>query len=118
MDWDARKSQLVIDTYSVGKKSRVTKRLIQVLEVGDALYFLDRASTDTIARSGNAVELLTLGKNSVSFLIKRRYPGGSFTTILRSEVRKLEISARTLKFIERYYHNQILTGSSTWVLKR
>ncbi len=115
VNWNARRSQLLID---------ITKLVTQIFEVGDALYFNDTKSADfiktedTIARDGNKVEVLTLDRKKVSFLTKRRMRAGAHTRIPRPEVRQLEISGRTLKLIELYYHNEMLVGSRTWVLKR
>lgn len=124
VDWDLRKSQFVIDTDAVGRESRVSQRLTQIFEVGDALYFSDTHSADfiktggTIARSGNEVEVLTLDRKMLLFLIKRRIPTGADTRIPRAELRQLEISGRTLRFVELFYINGMLTGSRSWVLNR
>ena len=115
VNWNARRSQLLID---------ITKLVTQIFEVGDTLYFSDNKSADflktadTIARGGNKVEVLALDREKVSFLIKRRIRTGAHTRIPRPVVRQLEISGRTLKLIEIYYHNEMLVGSRTWVLKR
>lgn len=124
VDWNARRSQLLIDTDSVGKESGIRKRVTQIFEVGDALYFSDTKSADfiktadTIARDGNEVEVLTLDRKKVSFLIIRRIPTDTHTRIPRAEVRQLEISGRTLKLIELYYQNKMLAGSRTCILNR
>ncbi len=124
LDWNPRKSQLVIDTETVGMETGMTKEVIQMFEVGDALYFSDtntpgfNKTPDTIAREGNKVEILILDRDLVSFLIKRRIPTDVGTRIPRAEVRQLSISGRTMKFMELHYHNRVLTDSSAWVLNR
>jgi len=118
VDWDARHSRLTIETDTTGKESRAVERLVQRFEVGAALYFADFETEDTIARDGNKVELLALDRNSVSFLIKRRFPVALRFRSLREEVRYLEITDRTLKLTELYYYNSLLAGSRTWDLGR
>jgi len=73
--------------------------------------------TDTIAVEGNKVEILGLDRKLVSFLIKRRVPTGG-ARIPRAGIRQLEVSTRSFKLTELYYHNEMLTGSRAWVLKR
>lgn len=120
VDWDAWHARLTVETDAVGQESHATETLFQRLEVGDALYFDDLESETTIAREGNKVELLALDRNRVSFLIKRHVPVGGRRSAARprGELRYLEISGKTLKLIELYYHNAMLTGSRTWNLGR
>jgi hypothetical protein len=118
VDWDARKSQLTLDTDSVGKETGVTKRRIHRFEVADALYFTDIKATDVIAQDGNRVEVLQLDRGRVSFLIKRHIPTATGGRRPQAEVRQLEISGRTLRLIELYYQQEMLTGSTTWVFNR
>lgn len=116
-DWDVFQSRLTLEIDITGEKT-VSKQLIYRFEVGSAFYFNDFNSVDSIALEGNKVELLTLNQNLVSFFIKRRTPTRSGITPLRGEIRYIETSDRTLTLVELYYHNQILTGSRTWVLNR
>lgn len=116
VDWDTHMSRLTMETDSVGRETHAVERLFQRFEVGDALYFSDYKQADIIALEGNEVEVLNLTHNIVSFIIKRRIPTGSHARIPRAEVRHLEISGRTLRLIELYYHNNMLVGSRTWAL--
>jgi len=117
-DWDAFESRLTLKADITGKET-ANQNLIYRLEIGDALYFndLDR----------NKVEILTLNQNIVSFLIKRYVPAKvtvgqhgeiSRTTRQRGEIRHLEITGRTLRLIELYYFNEMLTASRIWALNR
>lgn len=95
--WDTRTSRLVIETDSVGaRETHTVDRLFQRFEVGDALYFTDYKQTGTIALKGNEVEVLNIGKDIVSFVIKRRIPGSRYARSPRVEVRHLEISRKSL----------------------
>jgi len=118
VNWDVHKSQLTLETDSIGRESGVSIQLIQRFEVGDALYFTDIKPASKIDLEGNKVEVLTLNRNSVSFLIKRHIPTATGARKPRGEVRQLEVSGRMLKLIELYYHNEMLTDSRTWVLRR
>ena len=120
VDWDARHGRLTVQTDAIGRESHATERLFQQFEAGDALYFNDLETEHTIASEGNKVELLALDRNGVSFLIKRHVPVGGRHATARphGELRYLEISGKTLKLIELYYHNSLLTGSRTWHLGR
>lgn len=122
VNWDVHKSRLTLETDSIGKESGVSKQLMQIFEVGDALYFTNNkpafSSASNIALEGNRVELLTLNKNRVSFLIKQHISTAAGARRPRGVVRKLELSGRTLKLTELYYHNDMLSDSRSWVLNR
>lgn len=118
IDWDSHVSRLTLETDSVGRETHAVERLFQRFEVGDALYFTDYKQADIIALEGNKVEVLNIAQNIVSFITKRHIPTGSHARRPRAEVRHLEISGRTLKLVELYYHNEMLTGSRVWALDR
>jgi predicted DNA-binding antitoxin AbrB/MazE fold protein len=113
VDWDTRLSRLVMETDAVGRETHAVERLFQRFQVDDVLYFSDYKQAGTISLEGNKVEVLNITENAVSFIIKRRI---QTRRILRAEVRYLELSDKTLKQIELYYHNDLLTGSRTWAL--
>lgn len=113
VDWDARMSQLIIETDSVGRETHAVERLFHRFQVNDILYFSDAKIADNISLEGNKVKVNNITKNTVSFVIKRRI---QTRRIPRVEVRHLEISGRTLKQIELYYLNDVFTGSRTWDL--
>jgi hypothetical protein len=125
IDWDARKSQLIIDT-DLFRKGWGKGRLVQLFEAGDALYFYEtntRIVTDTLARDRNKVEVLSLDEEFVSFIIKlrvlTRVPYSEVRKeVPRAEVRQLKVSDRTLKLSELYYNNEKLVGSRSWILSR
>lgn len=125
VDWDARKSQLIVDTYLFGKEDRERKRWVRLFEVGDALYFFEtttRIATDTIARGMNEVEILSLDEGLVSFIVKTVAPGSiewrDPVNIPHAEVRQFELSDKTLKFSELFYRHNMLIGSRSWILSR
>lgn len=120
VDWDKLDSQLIIESDTTDTESRTHEIITQMFEVGDALYFRDYGGSGapqeprsgTIALKGNLVEVLTLNQNLVSFLTKTRISGQP-----RGEVRHLELSGGTIKFVELYFFES-LAGSKTWVLSR
>ncbi|NNC67472.1 MAG: DUF4124 domain-containing protein [Gammaproteobacteria bacterium] len=120
LDWDKLDSQLIIESETTDTESRTHEIITQMLEVGDALYFRDYGGSGapqeprsgTIALEGNMVEVLTINQNLVSFLTKKRISGQPY-----GEVRHLELSGGTIKFVELYFFES-LTGSKTWVLSR
>jgi hypothetical protein len=116
--WDKWISQLAIETESIGKESGVTMQLFRRFEVGDALYYSEAKEVGSIAQDGNKVEVLSLNRNMVSFLIKQHVPSGPHTRRPRVEIRHLEISDRKIKLIELYFYNGMLTDSTTWILHR
>lgn len=116
IDWDSHIARLTLETDAVGRETHAVERFFHRLEVGDALFFTDHKLADIVALEGNKVELLNITHNLVSFIIKRRYQTGSHSRRPRTEIRYLEISGRTLKLVELYYHNETLTGSRVWAL--
>lgn len=116
-NWDAFQSWLTLDSYLTGQEVS-NQQLIYTFELGDALYFSDYKQVRTMALEGNKVEVLTLNKDLVSFLIKRRILTKASARRLRGEIRHLEVSGRTWKLIELYYYDEVLTGSRTWMLSR
>jgi hypothetical protein len=66
----------------------------------------------------NEIELLSLDRNSLSFLLKRRIRTGRQDRIPRAETRQFEILDSPFRLTELYYNNGILTGSDTWILCR
>ena len=117
VDWDVRKSRFTIESDTIEKESGDIEQLIQSFKIADALYFTNNKPADTIALDGNKVELLTLHKNRVSFLIKRHISTGPDTRRPRAEVRYLKITGKTLTLVELYYHGAIFTGSRHWILR-
>ena len=118
VNWDARNSQLAIETDSVGKESGVNERLVQRFEVSDVLYFTDIKQANIVAMDGSMVEVLALYPNGVSFFIKQHIPTALGARKPRGEVRHLEISGRTLKLTELFYYNEMFTDSKSWILSR
>jgi hypothetical protein len=116
--WDSHESRLTIETDSEARETHAVERTFQRFEVGDALYFTDYKQADVIDLEGNKVEVLQITDNKVSFHIKRRIQAGGHARRPRAEIRYLEISGRAMKFIELYYHNELLTGSKVWTLDR
>lgn len=120
VDWRARQSQLVVKTDSSGKDDRSVEELTQTYKVGDALYFSD-AKTESegwsdIAVKGNKVEILTLERNTLAFLIKRSGP--KKRSLMRSEIHHLDLTKNQLLFKEIYFAHDVLAGWKTQVLHK
>ncbi|MEH6357652.1 MAG: DUF4124 domain-containing protein [Pseudomonadales bacterium] len=116
-DWDSYQSWLTLESDLTGTEV-ANEQLIYRFEVSDALYFSDYKPAKVLAQEGNKVEVLTLNQDMVSFFIKRRIPTAAGARRQRGEIRRLEISGRTLKLTELYYFNEMLMGSRNWTLNR
>lgn len=118
IDWDSHVSRLTFESDSEGRETHTVERIFQRFEVGDALYFTDHKQADKIDLEGNKVEVLNITDNLVSFMIKRRVLTGGRVRRPQVEIRHLVFSGRAMKFIELFYHNELLTGSKVWSLDR
>lgn len=118
VDWSARESKLVVETNSFGKDDMSVRELTQRYKVGDALYISSgkvlSEGWSNIAVKGNRVEILSLERNTLSFLIKRRAKRAH----RNAEIRYLELATNQLVFKEIYFANHILTGWKTQVLHK
>lgn len=115
IDFDTQISQLSFETESEDRERHEVARIFHIIAVGDALYFSDRWRTDSIALEGNKVEVINITEDIVSFMIKRHI---LTTRRPQVEIRYLDISGRTLKLIEHFYHNELLAGSRVWTLEK
>jgi hypothetical protein len=75
-DWSTHESRLVVETNSFGKDDKSVEELTQMYKVGDALYISSgkilSEGWSNIAVKGNKVEILSLERDTRTFLIKHR----------------------------------------------
>lgn len=118
VDWNTRESRLVVETNSFGKDDKSVDELTQMYKVGDALYISSgkilSEGWSNIAVKGNKVEILSLERDTLTFLIKRR----SDRAHRNAEIRYLKLTTNQLVFKEIYFANHILTGWRTSVLHK
>lgn len=118
VDWNARESQLVVETDSFGRNDSSFDELTQNYEVGDALYIRGGKPLSegfwNVALKGNRVEILSLKRNTLTFLIKRKHRARP--SVRQAEIRYLELTKNQLFFKEMYFTNDTLRGWRIWVL--
>lgn len=116
IDWDKGESQLAIETEFASKSGKI-KRFLHNFEVGKTLYFTDSDTTTPLNSRINETEILTLGKNSLSFLTKI-YLKTRTGAMPRAHIRHLETRGKQLKLSELIYTRGTLSSIHTWVLIR
>jgi Domain of unknown function (DUF4124) len=117
--WRKDEGLLALENKATGSRRRVNETRVSYIQIDDAVYFREAKGDGTLNMGrtmelrGNQAEGLYLDENSLAFMSTAR----SYN-VMRTEIRHLRVSGRTLEYTELYFHSNILTGSRVWTLSR
>jgi hypothetical protein len=117
--WRDAQGLLILENRARGSRRRVDETRVSFIEIGDALYHFaakgggNQSINRTVAQRGNATQGLYLDDTSLAFMSRTRN-----SNVVRTDIRHLRVSGNNMEYTELFFHNNLLTGSRVWTLRR